>query len=66
MEAIAYLLLATSLISYISMNFTGSSTFTNLTGATREVKIGLPIMITAAIAGLVVIVGRFFLTLLKG
>ncbi|MEJ5187851.1 MAG: mercury methylation corrinoid protein HgcA [Breznakiellaceae bacterium] len=66
MEAPAYLLLATSLISYISMNFTGSSTFTNLTGATREVKIGLPIMITTAMAGLVVIVGRFFLTLLKG
>lgn len=66
MEAIAYLLLATSLISYISMNFTGSSTFTNLTGATREVKIGLPIMIMAALTGLVVIVGCFFLTLLKG
>ncbi|MCX7655111.1 MAG: mercury methylation corrinoid protein HgcA [Treponemataceae bacterium] len=58
MDGIAYILIATSLISFISMNFTGSSTFTNLSGAMLEVKIGLPIMIATALLGVVVIAFR--------
>ncbi|NLJ10866.1 MAG: acetyl-CoA synthase subunit gamma [Treponema sp.] len=66
MEAASYFLLATSLISFISMNFTGSSTFTNLTGVKWEVKVGLPIMITAALAGIVIIAVRLSMFLMKG
>ena len=50
--ALAVVLLSTSVISFIAMNFTGTSTYTNLSGATVEVKTGVPCMLVSAIAGL--------------
>jgi len=41
------------LVSFLSMNFTGASTFTCQTGAELEVKIGLPVMIGMVAAGII-------------
>jgi len=65
-DTVAYVLIATSLVSFIAMNFTGASTYTNLTGATLEVKIGLPIMIIAAIVGAVIAAIRFIPLFIRG
>ncbi len=40
-------------ISFISLNFTGSTTFTNQTGATLEVKTSVPVMAVVFICGIV-------------
>lgn len=49
--ALAYVLAASGVVSFMAMNFTGSSTYTNLTGAAREVRLGLPIQAAAALGG---------------
>lgn len=59
-EAAAFILVAASAVAFIAMNFTGSSTYTNLAGAKLEVSIGLPIMAAAAAAGLIIAAVRFF------
>jgi len=64
--ALAFVLLSTSVISFIAMNFTGASTYTNLTGATIEVKIGVPCMLAAAVTGLGLLLWRFVLPLITG
>ena len=65
-ETAAYVLISTSIISFISMNFTGSSTYTNLSGATLEVKVGLPIMIAASVIGTVVAAFHFIPLFFRG
>jgi hypothetical protein len=54
----ALVLVATSLIAYLAMNFTGSSTYTCKKGAELEVRIGLPIMIATATIGSAIAVIR--------
>jgi acetyl-CoA decarbonylase/synthase complex subunit gamma len=34
------------------MNFTGSSTYTSLSGVKREMRVAVPLQITAAVIGL--------------
>lgn len=46
-------LIFVSLSAFFAMNFTGSSTFTNLRGAELEVRTGTPVMIVLASAGMV-------------
>jgi hypothetical protein len=45
--------LTVPLVSFLSMNFTGASTFTCQTGAELEVKIGLPVMAGMVVAGII-------------
>jgi hypothetical protein len=52
--ALSLVLVVTSLIAFLAMNFTGSSTYTCKTGAELEVRIGLPIMAACALAGTVI------------
>jgi len=37
----------------MAMNFTGSSTFTSLSGVQKEMKLALPLQIAAAALGLI-------------
>lgn len=50
-RAIGYLLLLPAISGYYAMNFTGSSTYTSLSGVTKEMKISIPILITMAFLG---------------
>jgi len=52
LDAAAWLLLAPALGSYLALNFTGASTFTSLSGVRREMRLAIPLSITAAAVGL--------------
>lgn len=49
-------LLFPALSSYIALQFTGSTTYTGMSGVNKELKIGIPLYITAAGASLVLVV----------
>jgi hypothetical protein len=57
--AAAYLLLLPSLSAFLAMNFTGSSTFTSLSGVVAEMKIAVPVMLAAGGLGLAAAVVAF-------
>ena len=56
MKAIAYFLIVPSLSAFCAMNFTGSSTYTSLSGVDREMRIALPAMLISTAAGAVLLV----------
>lgn len=60
MESIAMGLINLSLASFMTMNFTGSSTYTSLSGVKKEMKWAVPCQIALAVVGLVVfIISKF-------
>jgi hypothetical protein len=52
-EIISWFLIVTTISSFLAMNFTGSSTYTSLSGVKKEMKISLPLQIGSAIAGII-------------
>ncbi len=59
--ALFYLLILPPISAYLAMNFTGSSTYTSLSGVKKEMRIWLPIIIGSAGAGIVLMFSRLFL-----
>lgn len=49
-------LLLTSIISFMALNFTGTSTYTSMSGVKKEMKIAIPFQLIAAVAGIIFIV----------
>ena len=49
---LAWLVMGTALAAFLAMDFTGSSTFTSLSGVRREVRIAVPLEIAAVVVGL--------------
>ncbi len=58
--ALFYLLILPPIASYLAMNYTGSSTYTSLSGVKKEMKIWVPIIISSAGIGIVFMVSRLF------
>jgi hypothetical protein len=59
-EIIAWFMMISSLSSFMAMNFTGSSTYTSLSGVKKEMKTALPAQIIIAATGLILlIIGKF-------
>jgi hypothetical protein len=59
-EVMAWLLLIPALSSFLTMNYTGASTYTSLSGVKREMRIAVPLQFAAAVVGTVLwITGRF-------
>lgn len=56
LESIALGLINISLASFMTMNFTGSSTYTSLSGVSKEMKWALPSQITFAAVGLILFI----------
>jgi hypothetical protein len=54
-------LLSSAISSFVFMNYTGTSTFTSLTGVKKEIAVSAPVMIIAAIAGLALQVADFII-----
>ena len=52
LSAVSWLLIIPAVMSFIAMNFTGSSTFTSLSGVRKEMRIWMPIQISSSIIGL--------------
>jgi acetyl-CoA decarbonylase/synthase complex subunit gamma len=60
LETIAWIFLIPVVSSFFTMNFTGASTYTSLSGVKKEMRIAVPLQVVAAILGMVMwIVGRF-------
>jgi acetyl-CoA decarbonylase/synthase complex subunit gamma len=58
-EVVSCLLIITAISSFLAMNFTGSSTFTSLSGVRKEMKIFVPLQIGFASIGLLLqVVGK--------
>lgn len=52
-EKISWFLIMGAISTFLAMNFTGSSTFTSLSGVKKEMKISLPLQIAAATTGFI-------------
>lgn len=52
------LLLMTSLVGYIGLNYTGSTTFTSLTGVKKETRAVIPVLISMVVLGVGLIIIR--------
>ena len=58
-EKLSWFLIIATISSFLAMNFTGSSTYTSLSGVKKEMKISLPVQIGFAIAGIVLqVIGK--------
>lgn len=51
-RAISLLLLVPAISAFLTMNFTGASTYTSLSGVKKEMRIAVPAIITSASAGI--------------
>ncbi|MGA2408050.1 MAG: mercury methylation corrinoid protein HgcA [Bacteroidales bacterium] len=59
-EILSWFLIITAISSFLAMNFTGSSTFTSLSGVKKEMKISVPLQIGSALFGIILqVVGKF-------
>jgi hypothetical protein len=54
--AVANVLFLTSITSFLSLNFTGSTTYTSLSGVQKETIIAIPVIILASVIGLVLVI----------
>ena len=52
LHAAAWAMLLPALTSFVLMNFTGSSTFTSLSGVLREMRVAVPLQIAAVVIGI--------------
>lgn len=66
LKSIAYLLLLPSVSSFLTMNYTGSSTYTSLSGVDREMKFAVPMMLFAAAGALILFITGDFIRLFGG
>ncbi len=66
LKAAAYFLLLPALSGFLTMNFTGSSTYTSLSGVDKEMEIALPIMLFAAAGGVLLLLVSDFIRLFGG
>ena len=60
MEMAAWILLVPAASTYLSMNFTGASTYTSLSGVRKEMRLALPFQIGMVVAGLTLWVSSIF------
>jgi hypothetical protein len=56
LECVALGLINLAIASFVAMNFTGSSTYTSLSGVKKEMKWAIPFQITFAIVGLILFI----------
>jgi hypothetical protein len=61
LEISAWLLMIPALSTYLAMNFTGSSTFTSLSGVKKEMRWAVPFQIAGAALGLIFWFTSFFI-----
>lgn len=60
MESVAWILLITTISSYLAMKFTGCSTFTSLSGVKKEMRWAVPFQLSATALGIVLLaIARF-------
>lgn len=61
LEGLAWFFLIPAIAAYLAMNFTGSSTYTSLSGVRKEMRWAVPVEIGAGVAGLGLWIGALFI-----
>ena len=61
LQFFSYMLILPSLSAFFTMNFTGSSTYTSLSGVEKEMKAALPLIIAALTAGILIRIVSYFI-----
>jgi len=61
LETISYFLIIPAVAAFLSINFTGSTTYTSLSGVVKEMKIALPLIFAAAGLGLISLILSYFI-----
>ncbi len=61
-EILSWFFLIPAIAAYLAMNFTGSSTYTSLSGVKKEMKWALPMQISTSGIGLFLWLGSRFIT----
>lgn len=59
--AVTYFLLLPAISSFLAMGFTGSSTYTSLSGVVKEMGVALPAIIVSTVLGIVFLAVRLFI-----
>lgn len=58
-ETLSWFLIITAISSFLAMNFTGSSTYTSLSGVKKEMKFSVPVQIGFALVGIILqVIGK--------
>jgi hypothetical protein len=57
---IGYLLVMPAVSAFLAMNYTGNSTYTSPTGVLKEMRIALPLIISSAAVGMILILIKTF------
>jgi acetyl-CoA decarbonylase/synthase complex subunit gamma len=55
-EKIAWFTIIPVISSFMAMNFTGSSTFTSLSGVKKEMKVAVPLQIIFSVVGIILLI----------
>lgn len=66
LKAIGYILILPALSAFFAMNFTGSSTYTSLSGVDKEMKVALPTMIISTAIGIILMLVNDFIRVFGG
>ena len=61
LEIYAWVLMIPAVSTYLAMNFTGSSTFTSLSGVKKEMRRAVPLQIAGGVLGLILWITSFFI-----
>ena len=62
LEMLAWFLILPAVSGFVAMNYTGTSTYTSLSGVRREMRVAVPLQVAAGAAGLVLwLAARFFM-----
>jgi len=60
LQALGYVLVLPAISAYLALNFTGSSTYTSLSGVLKEMRIAIPAIIVSIVIGcLLILVNNF-------
>jgi acetyl-CoA decarbonylase/synthase complex subunit gamma len=62
LELVGWALLMPAISAYLAMNFTGSSTYTSLSGVKKEMRWALPLQIGAGVMGLALWIGSHLIS----
>jgi hypothetical protein len=65
LKAIAFILILPCISAFISMNFTGCSTFTSFSGVKREMEIAIPMMLISVGIGIILIIADSLIRILN-
>ena len=52
----AWFIIITAISSFLAMNFTGSSTYTSLSGVKKEIKTALPLQVSFSGIGIILLI----------